>query len=446
MSTRIAIAALFVLSLVSSQAQAQSWSFDARKIALGGESSDNLATEIVDEQRPYRAIVLPFGLFQVLSNMSIFDPSSDEFDLIRAVEYSASPLHYTFGRGSTNTGQQFSADIRNGRLTPDINAYRGFVPAEKLRAEGLSASSWGKTFTVSQGTGGSFHAIRVGAGPYFSSKSIGTIDPELIDVLASDNPVSIPNRRFDLSDQTQGQMALAVTGGYRGRLSLGDAATGDRDGLYVAFDYNYLHGFLLEDVNMNLRIDTGANGLVTTVPGTVPISIERVSSRSGTGMAIDVGATAVISNWEVGFGANGLGNHIDWSDAERTVFSLSNLVSGGSEFAESPTTIVGERRIELPVDYRGNITFSADVFTAVAEVGHGFQGTSFHGGVEQRFPVFELRGGLRYVNEKWNPTGGIGFNLSQRLSLDVAAFGTTANVERKRQLAIAASIRLNQMN
>jgi hypothetical protein len=68
MSTRIAIAALFVLLLVSSQAQAQSWSFDARKIALGGESSDNLATEIVDEQRPYRAIVLPFGLFQARSN------------------------------------------------------------------------------------------------------------------------------------------------------------------------------------------------------------------------------------------------------------------------------------------------------------------------------------------------------------------------------------------
>jgi hypothetical protein len=48
-----------------------------------------------------------------------------------------------------------------------------------------------------------------------------------------------------------------------------------------------------------------------------------------------------------------------------------------------------------------------------------------------------------YTVKQWNPTGGIGFDISRRVSLDVAAFGTSANIELKRQVALAASIRLN---
>ena len=32
---------------------------------------------MVDEQRPYRAIVLPFGLFQVIPNLPKLNPTSD---------------------------------------------------------------------------------------------------------------------------------------------------------------------------------------------------------------------------------------------------------------------------------------------------------------------------------------------------------------------------------
>jgi len=44
-------------------------------------------------------------------------------------------------------------------------------------------------------------------------------------------------------------------------------------------------------------------------------------------------------------------------------------------------------------------------------------------------------------------TGSVpfGFDLTPHLSLDVAAFGTTANIERKRQMAIAASVRFNHL-
>jgi hypothetical protein len=230
----------------------------------------------------------------------------------------------------------------------------------------------------------------------------------------------------------------------RGRQA--SAAGRSAKAFYVGADYNYLHGFRLEDFNMSVNLDTDSTGLITSLPATAPISITHVSATSGNGMAVDVGATAVINQFEIGFGANGLGNRVNWTDAEQKIFKLQSLVSGDSDFIESPTTLIGDKRIELPVDYRGNVGYVTDRWSALAEVGHGFQGTSFHGGYEQRYTRIELRGGMRYTNEKWNPTGGIGFNLSPRVSFDVAGFGTTANIERKRRLAIAASIRLNQVN
>ena len=61
--------------LMSATAGAQNWSFDARNVGIGGVgSTSNVALDMVDEQRPYRAIVLPFGLFQILPNLPKLDP------------------------------------------------------------------------------------------------------------------------------------------------------------------------------------------------------------------------------------------------------------------------------------------------------------------------------------------------------------------------------------
>ena len=124
--------------LASAPAFAQNWSFDARNVGLGGVgSTSNIAFDMVDEQRPYRPIVLPFGLLQILPNLPKLDPTSDEFDLVRSIEYAASPIHYIVGRDSTNTASAFITDLRNGTLSRDLNVYRGFNPATSVTAEGL---------------------------------------------------------------------------------------------------------------------------------------------------------------------------------------------------------------------------------------------------------------------------------------------------------------------
>jgi hypothetical protein len=99
--------------------------------------------------------------------------------------------------------------------------------------------------------------------------------------------------------------------------------------------------------------------------------------------------------------------------------------------------------VELPIDYRTNVAYYADRWSAAAEVGHGYGGASLHAGLERSFGRTELRGGARYSFSRWNPTVGVGFDLSRRFAVDVAAYGTSANIERTRQTAVAVSLRFN---
>src|SRR5688572_13818355 len=158
---------LVLVLLAAVPTAAQNWELDARKIAMGSAGSNDIADRILDEQRPYRSIALPIGLIQVVQNLDIFRPGSDEFDLVRAIEYSASPFHYIIGRDSSDSdaGRRLVVDIGNAALSRDLNAYRGFVPARQPAAEGLAAPTWGGTIRVAGDRDGTNHGVFIGAGP-----------------------------------------------------------------------------------------------------------------------------------------------------------------------------------------------------------------------------------------------------------------------------------------
>ena len=151
-----------------------------------------------------------------------------------------------------------------------------------------------------------------------------------------------------------------------------------------------------------------------------------------------------MSRWDLGFGINGIANRIDWTNVEQTTYSMGNPFLGDSTFIETVAVPIGEASVELPVNYRGNVAYNADAWSAVAQVGKGFGGNSFHGGYQYRLGSVELRGGMGYTREMWNPAGGAGLNISRRLGVDVAVYGNAANVERKRHPAIAASLRFSR--
>ena len=207
------------------------------------------------------------------------------------------------------------------------------------------------------------------------------INPALAAVFSSATPIYVPNTSFYMSNNTESQFALAITGGYRGRFALpgrsegGTAADGYRaaDGVYIGANFHYLHGFDYEHFETNARLDTNAQGLLIVDPSKgVPVTITRNHATTGHGFAIDAGVAAVAGPWEVGFGVNGIANRITWTEAERTNYVLNSLFTGG-EFVDLPTAPVSDIRVELPVDYRANAAYNRGPGTVITEYEHGFK-------------------------------------------------------------------------
>ena len=127
LTVKLCLSFVIALTLSSRPASAQNWSFDARSIGMGGSGSGgNLTSGMIEKERRSTAIVLPFGLFQVLSDRDIYDPNSPKFDPIRAIEYASSPLHYVVGRDtSTSSEALFVSDIRNATFSRGTSTGRG---------------------------------------------------------------------------------------------------------------------------------------------------------------------------------------------------------------------------------------------------------------------------------------------------------------------------------
>jgi hypothetical protein len=420
-------------------ALAQNWSFDARMIALGNPAgSGNLAYDMIDQQRPYAVIPLPFGLVQILKDFDIYNPTSPKFDPIRVVEYAASPIHYIIGRDDSKSSEAlFVSDIRNAKLSADLSRYQGFVPVSDLLAEGLAKPLWGGTIKFDKSRNGSYQGLYLGAGPYLSLSNHSTFDAQLLNVLATG--VNAPNAVMPITNTDTGQVALAAVVGYRGRFVAGGSPAG-RDGLYLAANFNYLRGFKYENDALVVNLTTDRTGLVSPTSG---ISVLHQEADKGTGYAIDLGAGIVADRLEMGIAANGISNHIVWTGATQTLYALANLQSGNSNFLQGLTTPLPDARVELPVDFRANTTYNGQSWTSIVEAGHGFGGASFRTGIERRLAAIDARAGIRYTFGMWNPSVGVGLNMGPKVSLDVALFGTATNIERKRQTAIAASIRIN---
>ncbi len=442
-------AAMFFLVLAfCGSAMAQSYSGDARKIAMGGIGySENIAAGLIEEQREYRSIVIPLGIIQMVRDIDKLNPDNEDvFDPILAAEYAANPIHYGFDRVTGGARGRFVTDIVNAEFT-NLNDYRGFDLTDHLVAEGLLSPTWGKTFKVKTRADGGFQGFFIGAGPYLSANADLRIDRELIEVFNSPTDVDVSNRIYHLSNRSAGQLAMSIAGGYRGRFHLpggGNPGASDRNGIYVAVNYRYLWGFRYEDVDLALRFDTDAGGEITAPPaGTDPLAIDRVYSDSGRGFAFDFGIGAVVNAWEFGFGVNGVANRIDWDKMELTNYRLERLNDQG-DLIEQDLPTAGERRVELTEEYIGNVGYTWNDLTAVAEIIRGFQGNSFHGGLEYRFDRIEFRGGARYGLDRWHPSAGIGLNLGERFSVDVAAFWSTTNVERRLKPGLAVSLRFNR--
>jgi hypothetical protein len=441
-----ALVALLALVWTASAASAQNYTFDARRVALGGVGgTPNLASAMVERQRRYKTIMIPLGLVKVLTNVRVFYPNREDFDLSRAVEYAYSPLHHVFGRSEDITARTFFRDVVHAQLQPDLNAYRGFDADPSVTAEGLILENWGKTFMVQKGER-SFQGIYVGAGPYLAARAHAAFDGELVDVLDSPVDTYLPAASFGVNGGETSELALAITGGYRARLPYfaREGLEGSRNGMYVAANFHYLQGLRLDTFDADLHFETDAFGLVSEAPRTPPFTLDWYTSSHGRGMAIDAGVAFAVDRWDFGFGVGGIANRITWTKIRPRHLALVSLF-GNSEFVYVKLPETDEkRRLELPVTYTSDVAYHREKWSVLSEFSHGFMGNQFRTGLEYRLGGVELRGAGRFYDGRWFPSVGAGFNLTRNFGVDAALFGTQTFLERSRHLGLAISFRIDQ--
>jgi hypothetical protein len=137
---------------------------------------------------------------------------------------------------------------------------------------------------------------------------------------------------------------------------------------------------------------------------------------------------------------NGIGNQIEWDDLTLRSWRLNSLVTGGEFIEDEIPNALPSLTVELPVVTSGNVGYDAGDYAFRAVATHGFNGNSFHGGVERRLGAVAVRGGARYSRDRWDPTWGVGFG--RRVAVDLGFYGTHSNLQDERQYSMAVSIRI----
>jgi hypothetical protein len=434
---RAVVCAALVSGISATAARAQSTTGDAREVGLGGvDFAAHILSDSPGGASPQ--FVVPLGLLQLLQDREALRTGSGSFDPSLVLEYAAVPTHWVIGRQPSPPRARFIDDIRGARLSADLNVYRGFTPASTLDGAGRLAPTFGKAFTVHRSARVTHQAF-AGAGPYLTIETAGTFDERLVTLLGSSSATYFPDSTLRIGNQSMGQAALQLTGGYRALVAVGPKTGGGL--IEVAADYNYLRGFRYEDVDLDLRFDTDAQGLVALdAAAGAPLTIDRHTSTSGRGVAVDLSATAVFERWRVAVRADGLGNRIDWRKVEHRFYEMAQLGDGG---ALSTVASAGapDVRVTVPVELRLQGAYRDGSWSAIAELENGFQGTTASAGLERRFSFVELRGGGRFVDRTVLPGAGVSLRAG-RVWFDLGAAITTANVERERNLIVASSVRI----
>jgi hypothetical protein len=445
---------------------AQNFANDARLIGmggLGGQKTD--AVNLAGKDRSYSAIALPAGLLQTMSNLSVFNPKEKaSFNLIKAVDYASNPNQFILDRDGSDAASRLASDLLRANVLRDFTRYRGFNPQD-IDTGGIISPKWGKIFKVRE-DGDEFHGLFLGIGPYVSLQTNVKFDPRLRAIF-SDPSVSVnaDDAYWIGRDRTDPatacipgectptfaiQSAAALTAGYRARFNVpasmmklaGDGGS-DRDGIYVAFNVSYLRGIRYEDTELTVLIETDSSALVETFPTIRPLTLDRLWSGRAAGRSVDFSIATVMDRLSLNFGAEGIGNQLNWRDLKSKTYELANITNSSSFIRTSFVPNSTNKQVKLPVRYTAGGSYKFDNLALAAQFRHGLQKGEFNAGAEYPWWFMEFRGGMRYTSKVWNPTLGLGLNMGNKAGFDIAAYTNSGNLERIRKTAFAVSFRVN---
>jgi hypothetical protein len=443
----VALALAVLVAAPARPARAQ-FSFDARRIGMGGVSLSrdgnarrfNPAYRAVKNRAgaggPKFTIPVPLGLITFFHDHPInklgddptFNPDSTAFNPVELMNLVFNPPIFYEVRKAPAPTNDVEFTIGKNAFVIDLGAAQVLIPEEEF---GLGSTS--RLMDVGFGAAG-FNVGVMG----FLQYDIGfTLDDSLRQVLKNADSVRANTNYRILGDGTV-QAGFAPTMSYAGRLTKGPGGDDSDDGFYLGAAVHWYMGATYARAQGPAGFTTGTPVFGTTPTALLDDTLRTSNKPFGQGFGGDVGVVWISGPLEVGFGVNDIGAELTWKD---TKVQRVEYVAAVDSIRTTLLQNHVESKTKLPITYIATAAFRMGTGTTLGgDVVNSGRGTVIHVGAEQRMGPFALRGGVSRDQRKKIQFGwGGGVRLGP-LGLDVGFWTHSNSFATQRGITMATSI------
>jgi len=445
--------ALVVLVAASARPARAQFSFDARRVGMGGVSLTRDGN--LRRYNPaYRAlknragsgnakltIPVPLGLIQFfhdhpinkLGDDPMFNPDSAAFNPVQLVNLVFNlPIFLEVRKAPTPTNDVTFTVGRNA-FALDLGAAQVLIPEDQF---GLGGTS--RLLDVGFGIKGFRFGVQG-----FENHDIEFLLGDSLRTFLKNADSARTNTTYNLLGNGLVQAGFAPTLSFSGRVT-GRGSDND-DGVYLGasvrnyFGVTYYRAVGSGGFTTGDTLFAGPNPVTPQLEGLI-YRDNGVGTSFGRGVGGDVGIVLVSGPMEVGVGVNDIGAKLTWQDTRVDSTYFDNV-------GDSIVTTVVRNHVEtttkLPVNYIANAALRMGTGTTVGgDIVNTGRGTVIHVGGEQRLGLLALRGGVSRDQRKKMQFGfGGGVRLGP-LGLDVGLWTHSNSFADKRAITMATSISL----
>jgi len=444
----VALALAVLVAAPARPARAQ-FSFDARRIGMGGVSLSrtgdlrrfNPAYRAVKQRaavggEPKFTIPVPLGLIKFFHDHPInnlgddptFNPDSTAFNPVELMNLvSNPPLFYEVKAVPTPTND-VSFTIGRNQLIINLGEATVLIPEQEF---GLGSTSR----PLDMGLG--FAGFNIGVMGFLQYEVGFELDTALRAVLKDSVPVQ-PSRTYTILGDGTVQAGFAPTVSFAGRLTHGAGGEESDDGIYLGAALHYYMGGTYARGTGPAGFTTGNPVFGTTPIGLLDDTLYTSNKPFGKGVGGDVGLAWISGPFEVGFGVNDIGAELTWKD---TKVQRVQFVAAVDSIRTTLLQNHVQSKTKLPITYIANAALRMGTGTTVGgDVVNSGRGTVIHVGAEQRMGPFALRGGVSRDQRKKIQFGwGGGLRLGP-IGLDVGFWTHSNSFATQRGIMMATSI------
>lgn len=452
---RIAAVALTLAVLVAGSARPAraQFSFDARRIGMGGVSLTrngnlrryNPAYRAVKDRpgsgNPKLTIPVPLGLIQFfhdhpiskLGDDPMFNPDSSAFNPIEVVNLVFNlPIFLEVKKAPTPTNDVEFTIGRNAFVV-DLGAAQVLIPEDEFGMGGTSR-------LLDLGIGIKGFRVSVQG---FENHDIGFVLGDSLRAFLKDADSARTNTTYNVLGDGLVQGGFAPTLSFSGRVT-GRGSDND-DGVYLGAAVRNYFGVAYYRAVGSGGFTTGDTLFAGPNPVTPQLEAlvyrdNGIGTSFGRGFGGDVGVVLISGPMEVGLGVNDIGAKLTWQDTRVDTTYFDNV---GDSIATSVVRNHVETTTKLPISYIANAALHMGTGTTVgADVVNTGRGTVLHVGGEQRIGFLAVRGGVSRDQRKKMQFGfGGGLRLGP-IGLDVGFWTHSNSFSTQRGVTMATSISL----